>query len=83
MQGSWAGHSAGTYDAFNVVDPGWSHYNDQHLAEWSVWFDGTDKFYLQYSAVPEPSTLHDGNRIAHGSRSLLHSKITKEKAGAN
>ena len=56
MQGSWAGHSAGTYDAFNVVDPGWSHYNDQHLAEWSVWFDGTDKFYLQYSAVPEPST---------------------------
>jgi autotransporter-associated beta strand protein len=56
MQGSWAGHSAGTYDAFNVVDPGWSHYNDQHLHEWSVWFDGTDKFYLQYSAVPEPST---------------------------
>ena len=42
----WAGHSAGTYDAFNVVDPGWSHYNDQHLHEWSVWFDGTDKFYL-------------------------------------
>jgi len=56
MQGSWAGHSQGTYDAFNVVDLGWSHYNDQHLHEWSVWFDGTDKFYLQYSAVPEPST---------------------------
>jgi autotransporter-associated beta strand protein len=56
MQGSWAGHTAGTYDAFKVVDHGWSFYNDQHLHEWSVWFDGTDKFYLQYSAVPEPST---------------------------
>ena len=55
----WSGTGAlgaGTVSQFTVVDQGWSYYNSHHLHEWSVWHDGSGAFYLQYSAVPEPST---------------------------
>ena len=55
----WTGTGAlgqGTVSQFTVVDQGWSYYNSHHLHEWSVWHDGSGAFYLQYSAVPEPST---------------------------
>jgi fibronectin-binding autotransporter adhesin len=55
----WTGTGAlgqGTVSQFTVVDQGWSYYNSHHLHEWSVWYDGSGAFYLQYSAVPEPST---------------------------
>ena len=51
----WSG-SAGLVDKFSVVDSGWSYYNEQHQHDWDVWYDGSGAFYLQYSAVPEPST---------------------------
>jgi autotransporter-associated beta strand protein len=51
----WSG-SAGLVDKFSVVSNNWAHYNDQHLHDWNVWYDGSGAFYLQYSAVPEPST---------------------------
>jgi autotransporter-associated beta strand protein len=59
MQGTWAAgpSSAGTLSSgFTIQDDGWQHYNSHHLNEWSVYWDGTNSFYLQYSAVPEPST---------------------------
>jgi autotransporter-associated beta strand protein len=58
MEGTWTGApSAGTLSSgFTIQDDGWQHYNSHHLNEWSVYWDGTDSFYLQYSAVPEPST---------------------------
>ena len=55
---SWADKpvSAGVLSNFTIQDDGWQHYNTHHLNEWSVYWDGTSAFYLQYSAVPEPST---------------------------
>ena len=55
---SWGGDpgAAGTLDNFTIQDNGWQHYNNMHLNQWSVYWDGTSAFYLQYSAVPEPST---------------------------
>jgi autotransporter-associated beta strand protein len=54
--GSGYSASAGVVDKFSVVSNNWAHYNDQHLHNWDVWYDGSGAFYLQYSAVPEPST---------------------------
>jgi autotransporter-associated beta strand protein len=51
----WSG-STGLVDKFSVVSSNWAHYNNQHLHDWNVWYDGSGAFYLQYSAVPEPST---------------------------
>jgi len=51
----WSG-STGLVDKFSVVSNNWDHYNNQHLNDWNVWYDGSGAFYLQYSAVPEPST---------------------------
>ena len=51
----WSG-STGLVDKFSVVSNNWAHYNNQHLNDWNVWYDGSGAFYLQYSAVPEPST---------------------------
>ncbi|MDG1355308.1 MAG: PEP-CTERM sorting domain-containing protein, partial [Opitutales bacterium] len=54
---SWSGDpGAGTLSNFSIQDDGWQYYNSHHLNEWSVYWDGTSAFYLQYSAVPEPST---------------------------
>ena len=54
--GSGYSGSVGVVDKFSVVSNNWAHYNDQHLHNWNVWYDGSGAFYLQYSAVPEPST---------------------------
>ena len=48
--------SAGLVSNISIESRGWSHYNSHHLNEWDVWYDGSGAFYLQYSAVPEPST---------------------------
>ena len=40
---------------FDINQQGWSHYN-HHMGNWSVYYDGGGDFYLQFSAVPEPST---------------------------
>jgi len=54
---SWGNDpGAGVLSNFTIQDDGWQHYNGHHLNEWSVYWDGTSAFYLQYSAVPEPST---------------------------
>jgi autotransporter-associated beta strand protein len=47
---------AGVLSNFTIQDSGWKYYNTHHLNQWSVYWDGTSSFYLQYSAVPEPST---------------------------
>ena len=52
---AWSG-SAGVVSNMQVDASGWSHYNDHWQADWNVWYDGSGAFYLQYSAVPEPST---------------------------
>ena len=58
MEGTWSGGpSAGTLSSgFTIQDDAWQYYNNHSLNHWSVYWDGTSKFYLQYSAVPEPST---------------------------
>ncbi|MDC0368190.1 autotransporter-associated beta strand repeat-containing protein [Opitutales bacterium] len=48
--------AAGLVSNISIESRGWSYYNSQHLNEWDVWYDGSGAFYLQYSAVPEPST---------------------------
>ena len=55
---SWGNEpaEAGVLSNFTIQDSGWKHYNTHHLNQWSVYWDGTSSFYLQYSAVPEPST---------------------------
>ena len=40
---------------FNINQQGWSHYN-HHFGNWDVYYDGAGDFYLEFSAVPEPST---------------------------
>jgi autotransporter-associated beta strand protein len=40
---------------FDINQQGWSHYN-HHYGSWGVYYDGAGDFYLEYSAVPEPST---------------------------
>ena len=52
--GVWV--SAGLVSNISIESRGWSHYNSHNLNEWDVWYDGSGAFYLQYSAVPEPST---------------------------
>ena len=48
--------SEGLVSNISIESRGWSHYNSHNLNEWDVWYDGNGAFYLQYSAVPEPST---------------------------
>jgi len=48
--------SAGLVSNISIESRGWSYYNSHNLNEWNVWYDGSGAFYLQYSAVPEPST---------------------------
>ena len=54
--GSGSMGSAGLVSNISIESRGWSHYNSHNLNEWDVWYDGSGAFYLQYSAVPEPST---------------------------
>ena len=41
--------------AFNINSDNWAAANNFYYGDWSVWYEG-GSFYLQYSAVPEPST---------------------------
>jgi hypothetical protein len=50
------GGSGGDISYFNVNHQGFDYHNDFYFGEWNVWYDGSNSFYLQFSAVPEPST---------------------------
>ena len=44
-------------DGFNINSDNWAAVNNFYYGDWSVYYNTSDKsFYLQYSAVPEPST---------------------------
>ena len=44
-------------DGFSFNSSAWLYHNNDPFADWSVYYDsGTTALYLQYSAVPEPST---------------------------
>ena len=48
--------SVGTVTSgFNINSSAWLYHKDDPYGDWSVYYDGS-AFYLQYSAVPEPST---------------------------
>ena len=51
---AWSGAATGELANFNVNALGWQHYN-HHNNSWTV-YHNSGSFYLQYSAVPEPST---------------------------
>jgi len=55
--GGWldGDQSARKVTAFNVNSDNWAYQNNFYYGDWSVWYEG-GSFYLQYSAVPEPST---------------------------
>ena len=49
--------SGGYIDNFFSVDQrGFAYHNNFWMGDWNVWYDGSGDFYLQFSAVPEPST---------------------------
>ena len=47
--------SARKVTAFNINSDAWAYHNNFYYGDWSVWYE-SGSFYLQYSAVPEPST---------------------------
>jgi len=47
--------SARVVNGFNINSDNWAVANDFYFGDWSVWYE-SGSFYLQYSAVPEPST---------------------------
>jgi hypothetical protein len=52
----WLGdQTAREVTAFNINSDNWAAVNNFYYGDWSVWYEG-GSFYLQYSAVPEPST---------------------------
>jgi len=52
----WLGdQTAREVTAFNINSDNWAAANNFYYGDWSVWYEG-GSFYLQYSAVPEPST---------------------------
>lgn len=56
--GGSAPTSSGGYidNYFSIDQRGFSYHNDFWMGDWNVWYDGSGDFYLQFSAVPEPST---------------------------
>ena len=51
--------ASGTIDSgyFDIFSDNFSHYNNNHYGEWSVYYDhANNDFYMQYSVAPEPST---------------------------
>jgi len=76
--------SAGYVSAFNVVDDGWSYYNNHHLHDWNVWYDGSGSFYLQYSVAPEPSTyvMVTGLMLVPGMGAVRKYRNRKKKESA-
>ena len=83
----WTGtgsmNSAGLVSAFNVVDDGWSYYNQHWAHDWSVWYDGSGSFYLQYSVAPEPSTyvMVTGLMLVPGMNAVRKYRNRKKKQG--
>ncbi len=57
---SWSnapGSSGTMTTGFDINASAWLYHKNDPYGEWSVYYDtGTTAFYLQYSAVPEPST---------------------------
>jgi len=55
--GGWldSDQTARKVTAFNINSDNWAAANNFYYGDWSVWYEG-GSFYLQYSAVPEPST---------------------------
>jgi hypothetical protein len=52
----WLGdQTAREVTAFNINSDSWAYHNNFYYGDWSVWYE-SGSFYLQYSAVPEPST---------------------------
>ena len=51
---AWNGAGTGELANFNINALGWQHYNHS-VNSWTV-YHNSGSFYLQYSAVPEPST---------------------------
>ena len=52
----WGNGSAGVISNFNVNSEDFAYNVQNWWGDWNVWYDGSGDFYLQYSAVPEPST---------------------------
>ena len=52
----WGNGSAGVISNFNVNSDDFAYHAGNWSGDWNVWYDGSGDFYLQYSAVPEPST---------------------------
>jgi autotransporter-associated beta strand protein len=83
----WTGtgsmNSADLVSAFNVVDDGWSYYNQHWAHDWSVWYDGSGSFYLQYSVAPEPSTyvMVTGLMLVPGMNAVRKYRNRKKKQG--
>ena len=57
---TWAnapGSSGTISQGFSINNSSWLYYQNDPYGDWSVYYDVTNSaFYLQYSAVPEPST---------------------------
>ena len=51
----WNHANVGKVNGFNINSSAWAAQNNFYYGDWSVWYEG-GSFYLQYSAVPEPST---------------------------
>jgi hypothetical protein len=52
----WLGdQTAREVTAFNINSDSWAYHNNFYYGDWSVWYE-SGSFYLQYYAVPEPST---------------------------
>jgi autotransporter-associated beta strand protein len=84
----WTGTGALTGDGyvsgFNVVDDGWSYYNQHWAHDWSVWYDHSESsFYLQYSVAPEPSTyvMVTGLMLVPGMNAVRKYRNRKKKQG--
>ena len=79
---AWSG-SSGYLTNMDVNSSGWSYYNDHWLADWNVWHDGSGAFYLQYSAVPEPSTyiMVTGLMLVPGMNAVRKYRNRKKKQG--
>ena len=89
---AWTGTGAAGYNGTENADyvtsfqynaDGWSHHNDHWLHDWNVWYDGTGGFYLQYSAVPEPSTyiMVTGLMLVPGMNAVRKYRNRKKKQG--
>ncbi|MBT3666199.1 MAG: hypothetical protein HN548_01870 [Opitutae bacterium] len=52
----WGDGSAGVISNFNVNSDDSDYHAGNWYGDWNVWYNGGGDFYLQYSAVPEPST---------------------------